>query len=53
MRPYGRKPASKICECIQCGKQKKGAFPKRERRKAKEEIENETLRIQKDEKASR
>ncbi len=41
MKPYGQKHASRVCECIQCGKQKKGAFSKRARRKAKEEISNE------------
>lgn len=40
MKPYGQKHASRVCECIQCGKQKKGAFSKRARRKAKEEISN-------------
>ena len=39
MKPYGQKHASRVCECVQCGKQKKGAFSKRARRKAKEEIE--------------
>lgn len=40
MRPYGQKHASKICECVQCGKTAKASSKKRARAQAKEEIGN-------------
>lgn len=38
MKPYGQKPASKVCECIQCGTNKKKNCKKRERRNTKKQI---------------
>lgn len=41
MKPYGRKHPSKICQCVQCGKDSKAAHRSRARKDAKKEIKDE------------
>lgn len=42
MKPYGHKYPAKLCQCVQCGPDKKAKTRKKvERQKAKKEIKNE------------